>query len=81
MFFYIFLDVVREELNSVVFSLAKSLRDAKQQVKGGSVQISMKQLNQRIGIKPSLADCIEGLRLLHEMYQSEYDAYNLHIIL
>nr|XP_043617986.1 uncharacterized protein At5g43822 isoform X2 [Erigeron canadensis] len=61
-----------EELNSVVFSLAKALRDAKQQVKGGSIQFSKKQLHNRIGIKPSLADCLEGLRLLHEMYQAEY---------
>ncbi|KVI07443.1 Pentatricopeptide repeat-containing protein [Cynara cardunculus var. scolymus] len=61
-----------EELSSVVYSLAKTLRDAKQQVKGGSVQPSVKQLHQRIGIKPSIVDCLEGLRLLHEMYQSEY---------
>ncbi|KAL7583073.1 uncharacterized protein At5g43822 [Lactuca sativa] len=61
-----------EELNGVVFSLAKTVRDAKQQVKGGSVQLSMKQLHQRIGVKPSIADCLEGLRILHEMYQSEY---------
>ncbi|GJY30393.1 RNA cyclase family protein [Tanacetum coccineum] len=61
-----------QDLNSVVFSLAKAYRDAKQQLKGGSVQISVKQLNNRIGIKPTLADCLEGLRLLHEMYQSEY---------
>ncbi|CAI9301997.1 unnamed protein product [Lactuca saligna] len=60
------------ELNGVVMSLAKTVRDAKQQVKGGSVQLSMKQLHQRIGVKPSIADCLEGLRILHEMYQSEY---------
>ncbi|CAH1446359.1 unnamed protein product [Lactuca virosa] len=61
-----------EELNGVVLSLAKTVRDAKQQVKGGSVQLSMKQLHHRIGVKPSIADCLEGLRILHEMYQSEY---------
>ncbi|KAM0041864.1 putative casein Kinase 2 substrate [Helianthus debilis subsp. tardiflorus] len=61
-----------EELNSIILSLAKTYRDAKQQLKGGSIQFSMKQLNQRIGIKPSIADCLEGLRLLLEMYQSEY---------
>ncbi|KAF5805935.1 putative casein Kinase 2 substrate [Helianthus annuus] len=61
-----------EELNSIILSLAKTYRDAKQQLKGGSIQFSMKQLNQRIGIKPSIADCLEGLRLLHEMYQSEH---------
>lgn len=61
-----------EELNGVVLSLAKTIRDAKQQVKGGSVQPSVKQIHHRIGIKPSIADCLEGLRILHEMYQSEY---------
>ncbi|KAK9075085.1 hypothetical protein SSX86_003404 [Deinandra increscens subsp. villosa] len=61
-----------EELNIIILSLAKTLRDAKQQLKGGTIQPSMKQLNHRIGIKPSIADCLEGLRLLHEMYQSEY---------
>ncbi|XP_076955045.1 uncharacterized protein At5g43822-like [Bidens hawaiensis] len=61
-----------EELDSIVLSLAKTFRDAKQQIKGGSVQSSKKQLNNRIGMKLSLADCLEGLRLLHEMYQSEY---------
>ncbi|XP_023731684.1 uncharacterized protein At5g43822 isoform X2 [Lactuca sativa] len=61
-----------EELNGVVLSLAKTVGDAKQQVKGGSVQLSMKQLHHRIGVKPSIADCLEGLRILHQMYQSEY---------
>ncbi|XP_071704127.1 uncharacterized protein At5g43822-like [Rutidosis leptorrhynchoides] len=61
-----------EELNSVILSLAKTLCDTKQQVKGGSIQATAKQIINRIAIKPSLADCIEGLRLLHEMYQSEY---------
>ncbi|KAI7739027.1 hypothetical protein M8C21_030560, partial [Ambrosia artemisiifolia] len=57
-----------EELNIIILSLAKAFRDAKQQLKGGSIQFSTKQLNYRIGVKPSIADCLEGLRLLHEMY-------------
>ncbi|XP_076911414.1 uncharacterized protein At5g43822-like [Bidens hawaiensis] len=61
-----------EELDIIVLSLAKTFRDAKQQIKGGSIQSSTKQLKHRIGIKPSLADCLEGLRLLHEMHQSEH---------
>ncbi|KAJ0616993.1 putative casein Kinase 2 substrate [Helianthus annuus] len=61
-----------EELNIIILSLAKTYRDAKQQLKGGSIQFSTKQLNYRIGVKPSIADCLEGLRLLHEMHQSEY---------
>ncbi|KAL8253421.1 hypothetical protein R6Q59_037114 [Mikania micrantha] len=60
------------DLNMIVLSLAKTVRDAKQQLKGGSIRPSMKQLNHHIGIKPSISDCLEGLRLLHEMYQSEY---------
>lgn len=61
-----------EEFNGVVLSIAKTLRDGRQLVKGGPVQLTAKQLQQRIGIKPSLADCLEGLRLLLEMHQSEY---------
>ncbi|KAJ0806615.1 putative casein Kinase 2 substrate [Helianthus annuus] len=60
-----------EELNIIILSLAKTYRDAKHQLKGGSIQFSTKQLNYRIGVKPSIADCLEALRLLHEMYQSE----------
>ncbi|RVW50917.1 Uncharacterized protein CK203_071330 [Vitis vinifera] len=48
------------------------VRDGRQLVKGGSVKLTMKQLQQRIGVKPSLADCLDGLSLLHEMHQSEY---------
>lgn len=61
-----------EEFRGIVWSLEKILRDARQQVKGGSMQPSMKQLQQRIGVKPSLADCLDGFSLLHEMHQSEY---------
>ncbi|XP_057483264.1 uncharacterized protein At5g43822-like isoform X1 [Actinidia eriantha] len=61
-----------EEFHGVVIFLEKSLRDGRQLVKGGSIQATPKQLQQRIGIKPSLADCLDGLRLLHEMHQSEY---------
>ncbi|PSS35676.1 hypothetical protein CEY00_Acc00160 [Actinidia chinensis var. chinensis] len=61
-----------EEFHGVVTFLEKSLRDGRQLVKGGSIQATPKQLQQRIGIKPSLADCLDGLRLLHEMHQSEY---------
>ncbi|MFS7916161.1 putative casein Kinase 2 substrate [Helianthus anomalus] len=61
-----------DELNIIILSLAKTYRDATQQLKGGSIQFSTKQLSYRLGVKPSIADCLEGLRLLHEMYQSEY---------
>ncbi|XP_060199972.1 uncharacterized protein At5g43822 isoform X1 [Lycium barbarum] len=61
-----------EKFHSVVLSLEKMVRDGRQLIKGGSVQISVKQLQQRVGIKPSIADCLDGLKLLKEMHQSEY---------
>lgn len=48
------------------------VRDGRHLVKGGSVQITVKQLQQRVGIKPRIADCLDGLNLLSEMHQSEY---------
>ena len=62
----------RKEFHGIVLSLEKIVRDGRQLVKGGSVKLTMKQLQQRIGVKPSLADCLDGLSLLHEMHQSEY---------
>ncbi|KAJ4960928.1 hypothetical protein NE237_020838 [Protea cynaroides] len=61
-----------EEFHGVVISLEKILRDGRQQLKGGSMSPSTNQMQLRIGIRPSLADCLEGLRLIHEMYHSEY---------
>ncbi|CBI40736.3 hypothetical protein VitviT2T_026899 [Vitis vinifera] len=61
-----------KEFHGIVLSLEKIVRDGRQLVKGGSVKLTMKQLQQRIGVKPSLADCLDGLSLLHEMHQSEY---------
>ncbi|CAN1322675.1 Uncharacterized protein At5g43822 [Linum perenne] len=59
-----------EEFRQIVLSLEKMHRDGKQLVSHGST--STKQLRQRIGVKPSLADCLEGLVRLHDMHQSEY---------
>lgn len=61
-----------EEFHGIVFFLNKILRDGRQLVKAGSIQAAPKQLQQRIGIKPSLADCLDGLSLIYEMHQSEY---------
>ncbi|OIT03938.1 PREDICTED: uncharacterized protein At5g43822-like [Nicotiana attenuata] len=61
-----------EKFRSVMLSLEKMVRDGRQLVKGGSTQVTVKQLQQRIGIKPSIADCLDGLKLLCEMHQSEY---------
>ncbi|KAA8538569.1 hypothetical protein F0562_028237 [Nyssa sinensis] len=61
-----------EVFHGIVLSLGKILRDGRQLVKGGSIQPTSKQLHQRVGIKPTIADCLDGLRLLHEMHQAEY---------
>ncbi|XP_027090582.1 uncharacterized protein At5g43822-like isoform X2 [Coffea arabica] len=61
-----------EDFRGVSSSLEKVVRDGRQLVKGGSTVATAKQLQQRVGIKPSLADCLEGLRLLSEMHHSEY---------
>lgn len=61
-----------EKFHSVVLSLEKTVRDGRQLIKGGSVQITVKQLQQRVGIKPRIADCLDGLNLLSEMHRSEY---------
>ncbi|XAR62551.1 hypothetical protein NMG60_11017351 [Bertholletia excelsa] len=61
-----------EEFHGIVLFLEKNLRDGRQLVKGGSIQATPKQLKQQIGIKPSLADCLDGLSNLYEMHHSEY---------
>ncbi|KAL0324853.1 UNVERIFIED_CONTAM: hypothetical protein Sradi_5054600 [Sesamum radiatum] len=61
-----------EEFHGIVSSLEKIVRDSRQLVKAGSSQPTAKQLKQRVGLKPTLADCLDGLRLLEEMHRSEY---------
>ncbi|GLT44157.1 hypothetical protein SLA2020_180710 [Shorea laevis] len=61
-----------EEFHCIVLSLEKIQRQGKQLVNGGSNQPTKKQLQLKIGVKPSLADCLDGLMLLHEMHHSEY---------
>lgn len=62
----------REEFHGVVMSLEKIHRDGKQLVQGGSWQPSVKHLQQRVGVKPCLQDCLDGLMILYEMHCSEY---------
>lgn len=62
----------REEFHAIVLSLEKLHRDSGQLIKGGSSQTSLKQLQQRIGLKPSLADCLDGLKIFHDMHFAEY---------
>ncbi|XP_058180707.1 uncharacterized protein At5g43822-like isoform X1 [Rhododendron vialii] len=66
------MDKTMKEFHSIVLFLEKTLHDGRHLVKGGSVQAAPKQLQQRIGIKPCLADCLEGLIHVYEMHQSEY---------
>ncbi|XP_057794700.1 uncharacterized protein At5g43822-like isoform X3 [Salvia miltiorrhiza] len=63
---------VVKEFCGIVSYLEKVVCDSKQLVKVGSAQMTTKQLKQRIGVKPTLADCLEGIRLVEEMHQSEY---------
>lgn len=61
-----------EEFHGVVSSLNKIHRDSRQLVKGGSSQLTMKQLQQQVGLKPSLIYCLDSLMFIHEIYNSEY---------
>ncbi|KAG6433290.1 hypothetical protein SASPL_104898 [Salvia splendens] len=60
-----------KEFGGIVSFLENVVRDSKQLAKVGSAQMTGKQLKLQVGVKPTLADCIEGLRLLEEMHQSE----------
>ncbi|XP_021762513.1 uncharacterized protein At5g43822-like [Chenopodium quinoa] len=60
------------DFHSIVLSLEKMVRDSRQLVGRGSHVLSTKQLQQRVGIKPSLSDCLDGLAILQEMHSSEY---------
>lgn len=63
----------RDGFHSIVLSLEKIFKDGRRLVNGGSSAPTAKQLKQRVGVKPSLSDCLEGLRILYEMHHSEYD--------
>ncbi|XP_047325165.1 uncharacterized protein At5g43822 [Impatiens glandulifera] len=61
-----------EEFHGIVVWLEKNARHGKHLIKGGSIKATPKQLQQRIGLKPSIADCLDGLQNLHEMHLAEY---------
>ncbi|XP_051139420.1 uncharacterized protein At5g43822 [Andrographis paniculata] len=61
-----------EEFRLVVSSLQKIVRDSRQLVGASSSKSNSKQLKQRVGVKPTLSECLDGLRLLEEMHQAEY---------
>ncbi|KAK9130471.1 hypothetical protein Sjap_010958 [Stephania japonica] len=64
--------MIIEEFHGIVMSLEKVLQDGRQLVKGGSMLLSEYQMQLPVGIRPSVAYCIEGLRTLHEMHNDEY---------
>ncbi|EEF52885.1 conserved hypothetical protein [Ricinus communis] len=62
-----------DEFQGIVMILERMHRDGKQLVQGGgSNHLTAKQLQQRVGIKPCLADCLDGLMILRDMHRSEY---------
>ncbi|KAK9100352.1 hypothetical protein Scep_023782 [Stephania cephalantha] len=63
--------MIIEEFHGIVMSLEKVLQDGRQLVKGGSMLLTQYQMQLPVGIRPSVADCIEGLRTLHEMHNDE----------
>ncbi|XP_058098612.1 uncharacterized protein At5g43822-like isoform X3 [Magnolia sinica] len=62
-----------KEFHGIVISLEKTVRDGKQLLKGGSMQPTVHQMQLRVGIRPSLADCVDGLRSLYDMHLAEVE--------
>lgn len=60
-----------EEFNGIAKTLNRALRDTNQMVRGGSA-LSAKQMQLQVGILPTIADCLDGLRTLCDMHQAEY---------
>lgn len=60
------------EFLDIVLSLGKIVRDSQQQLKSGSLSPSKQQIQLRIGISPSIAMCVDGLKAIYDMHQAEY---------
>nr|CAB3453010.1 unnamed protein product [Digitaria exilis] len=60
-----------EKLNGVVKALNKALRDTTQMVRGGSA-LTAKRMQLQVGLLPTIAECLDGLRTLCEMHQAEF---------
>ncbi|PIA46704.1 hypothetical protein AQUCO_01500323v1 [Aquilegia coerulea] len=61
-----------QEFHAIDMSFEKILRDGKHLANGASRPLTEIQKQQRIGIQPSIADCIEGLEKIYGMHHSEY---------
>ncbi|XP_062206044.1 uncharacterized protein At5g43822 isoform X3 [Phragmites australis] len=59
-----------EEFNGIVKALNKALRNTTQMVKGGS-SLTTKQMQLQVGILPTVAECLDGLRTFCEMHQDD----------
>ncbi|KAH9288593.1 hypothetical protein KI387_032710, partial [Taxus chinensis] len=60
------------EFDRVVKSLEKIWRDSCHLLKGETLQPSVQQMQMRVGLRPSLSDCLDGLKSIYDMYHSEY---------
>ncbi|KAG0550175.1 hypothetical protein BDA96_01G316600 [Sorghum bicolor] len=61
---------ILEKFNGIVKALNKALHDTKQMVRGGSAPA--KQMQLRVGILPTIAECLDGFQTLCEMHQAEF---------
>ncbi|KAG9143487.1 hypothetical protein Leryth_016477 [Lithospermum erythrorhizon] len=61
-----------EGFQGVVSTIEKIVHDSAQLSKGGSAHLTSKQMQQRVGLKPSVVDCLDGLNLIADMHRSEY---------
>uniref|UniRef100_A0A1J3G1N4 Uncharacterized protein n=1 Tax=Noccaea caerulescens TaxID=107243 RepID=A0A1J3G1N4_NOCCA len=61
---------ILEEFRRCVSTFEKLHRDGSSQLL--KMEQSKLRVSERIGVKPCIADCLEGLSLLYEMHESEY---------
>eukprot|EP01018_Ginkgo_biloba_P015006 Gb_14654 [translate_table: standard] len=59
------------ELDRVVKALEKISRDGFQLLKGEALQPTVQQMQLRVGLRPCLNDCLEGLKAISEMHHAE----------
>ncbi|XP_020572931.1 uncharacterized protein At5g43822 isoform X2 [Phalaenopsis equestris] len=65
---YISMTDALREFHRIVLSLEKIARDADQLLKGSTPY----QMQLRVGMHPTLQQCLDGLNTLHKMHKSEY---------
>ncbi|KAF5207709.1 Pentatricopeptide repeat (PPR) superfamily protein [Thalictrum thalictroides] len=61
-----------QEFNGIVMSFEKILRDGKHLANGASRPLTENQKQQRVGIQPSIADCMDGLEFIYKRHHAEY---------